>query len=461
MYFDADQAVTGLMAKHLAEGRAFAVFQYAHSYVLVVEAWLTAVLFLIADTSVVLTKIVPVALNAVTAALLYAILTSPRGLRPAAALVAIAPFAVPGQVAMTLLTDALGMAIEPLMFALLIWMFRDKPLALGVTAGIAVKNREFALYAIAALVAVEFLRDRSRERWRGHMVAAATCLVTWAAVDILRQFSSPNGPGTSFAMTATGGDNLGVAASAACIDFGLMPRDIWVTVSQLLPVEFGLVPGATVHPTALSAAWLWIPLIATMAFSILLGLRRAWRHGPSAMTWFGLYLVIIGLAAVFAYATTRCGHASVFTLRYLLLAMLAPTGALTLGLERERRVGVRLLIGGVVALWTGISAVNTAALIRRFAQSPPERNYSQLVAYLEREQIRYIEADYWTGYYVAFVTDERIVPMTNFDRIHTYVQAVGAHRDRAAVIGLRSAPPCADGVEVAGFVVCAPPAPAQ
>ena len=35
--FDADQAVIGLMAKHFAEGRAFALYQYAFDYVLVAE----------------------------------------------------------------------------------------------------------------------------------------------------------------------------------------------------------------------------------------------------------------------------------------------------------------------------------------------------------------------------------------------------------------------------------------
>ena len=38
--FDADQAVTGLMAKHLAELRAFPVFWYGQTYMLGVEAWL-------------------------------------------------------------------------------------------------------------------------------------------------------------------------------------------------------------------------------------------------------------------------------------------------------------------------------------------------------------------------------------------------------------------------------------
>jgi len=41
-HFDSDQAVTGLMAKHLSEGRAFPLFFYGQTYMLGVEAWLAA-----------------------------------------------------------------------------------------------------------------------------------------------------------------------------------------------------------------------------------------------------------------------------------------------------------------------------------------------------------------------------------------------------------------------------------
>src|SRR5687768_10625145 len=40
--FDSDQAIVGLMAKHLAELRAFPLFYYGQSYMLAVEAWLAA-----------------------------------------------------------------------------------------------------------------------------------------------------------------------------------------------------------------------------------------------------------------------------------------------------------------------------------------------------------------------------------------------------------------------------------
>jgi hypothetical protein len=459
MFFEADQAITGLMAKHLAEGRAFPVFMYGQSYVLVLEAWLIAALFLIADTSVTIVKMVPVALNVLAAALLYGILTSSLAFRPAMALVAIAPFALPGPGTASQLTDAHGMAVEPLVFALLFWCWRNQPVALGVTAGLAVKNREFALYAIAALIVVDLVRDRSPKLWRGRVVALIAFLVTWWGVEALRQFSSPNGPGTSFAMAASGGDTLAVLASAACIDASQMSRDLWVTVSELLPMEFGLTARPSFHPQPFVASWLWIPLVTTLASSTALGLWRAWRDHPTQTTWFGLYLVIIGMAAVVAYATTRCGHAAPHTFRYLLIAMLAPTGALVLGLERERPVAARLLITGVAALWTSIAALNHLAVVRAFAESTPERGYRQLATYLESRDVRFIVADYWTGYYVAFVTDERIKPLTNFDRIHDYRLAVNANRDSAVEVRPKTAPPCVNAIEAAGFLICPPITP--
>ena len=53
--FDADQAVVGLMAKHISEGRAFPVYFYGQSYLLAVEAYLAApVMWLLGPTEVAL-----------------------------------------------------------------------------------------------------------------------------------------------------------------------------------------------------------------------------------------------------------------------------------------------------------------------------------------------------------------------------------------------------------------------
>src|SRR5260221_515892 len=69
-YFDADQAVFGLMAKHLAELRAFPLFMYGQSYILGVEAWMAAPLFAIFGPSATALKLPLLILNLVIAWLL-------------------------------------------------------------------------------------------------------------------------------------------------------------------------------------------------------------------------------------------------------------------------------------------------------------------------------------------------------------------------------------------------------
>ena len=48
--FDSDQAIFGLMAKHLSELRALPVFMYGQNYILGVEAWMAAPLFAVATS---------------------------------------------------------------------------------------------------------------------------------------------------------------------------------------------------------------------------------------------------------------------------------------------------------------------------------------------------------------------------------------------------------------------------
>src|SRR5215210_6144808 len=50
--FDSDQAINGLMAKHLSQGRAFPLFFYGQTYMLAVEAWVAVPFFWIAGPTV-------------------------------------------------------------------------------------------------------------------------------------------------------------------------------------------------------------------------------------------------------------------------------------------------------------------------------------------------------------------------------------------------------------------------
>ncbi len=84
--FDADQAVVGLMAKHISEGRAFPIYFYGQSYLLAVEAYLAApVMWLLGPTEVAL-KIRVVVMNMLAAALVVGHAHSDLGVRPLLAL---------------------------------------------------------------------------------------------------------------------------------------------------------------------------------------------------------------------------------------------------------------------------------------------------------------------------------------------------------------------------------------
>src|SRR4051812_33212544 len=62
-FFDSDQAIVGLMAKHLIEGRAFPLFCYGLNYMLGVDAWITAPVFAVAGVSVATLHIAMVLFN--------------------------------------------------------------------------------------------------------------------------------------------------------------------------------------------------------------------------------------------------------------------------------------------------------------------------------------------------------------------------------------------------------------
>ena len=73
--FDSEQAIVGLMAKHVSELRAFPLFFYGQNYMLGVQAWLAAPLFLIGGPTLLMLRLPLVVINAVVGVLLVILLT--------------------------------------------------------------------------------------------------------------------------------------------------------------------------------------------------------------------------------------------------------------------------------------------------------------------------------------------------------------------------------------------------
>src|SRR4029079_1017958 len=154
-HFDSDQAVTGLMAKHLSELRAFPVFWYGQTYMLGVEAWLAAPLMALFGATVTALKLPLLAINVAVVLLLFGSLVGDARLSPPRAAVATLFFALAPPITAAHYLTANGGNVEPCLYVLLLWRLRERPAWCGLVLGIGFLNREFTIYGAAALLLAE------------------------------------------------------------------------------------------------------------------------------------------------------------------------------------------------------------------------------------------------------------------------------------------------------------------
>jgi hypothetical protein len=441
--FDADQAVMGLMAKHLAEGIAFPLFLYGQNYILAVQAWLAAPLFLIAGPSVAALKIPLLLINIAVGLLLVRLMHREAGLRPALALVAALFFVVapPGTAAELL--QASGGNLEPFLYVLLLWITRRRPIWFGLIAGVGFLQREFTIYGVLAIALIELARGTlfTREGRRGAFAAARTAAEVWLVVQWLKQFASAAGPGTTQADIHAPANNFIEVIGRLCID----PRAMVIGAARLItvhwPALFGLGPARLAEFGVESElrqgpSWFAIVLGVAMIVAIARIAVHVWRERRvTPQNDFCAYLVIVGALSAGAYALGRCGVVVVQTMRYDLLSVIGAVGVGAWFLAVERRRGLRRTWIGAILAWTLIAMVAHGRVWSQYLSHPPIGDKPLIARYLEAKGIKYATSDYWIAYEVTFLTNERvIVASSDFVRIQSYQQIVADHRAESVLI---------------------------
>src|SRR5689334_238961 len=129
--FDSDQAVTGLMAKHLSELRAFPVFWYGQTYMLGVEAWLAAPVMAVIGPTITALKLPLLAINVAIVVLLFQTMTE-NGVAASAAGFATLFFALAAPITAAQYLTANGGNVEPCLYVLLLWRLRRHAAWFGV-----------------------------------------------------------------------------------------------------------------------------------------------------------------------------------------------------------------------------------------------------------------------------------------------------------------------------------------
>ncbi|HET9540720.1 MAG TPA: hypothetical protein VFQ46_08990, partial [Candidatus Limnocylindria bacterium] len=204
-YFDSDQAIVGLMAKHLTEGRARPLFFYGQEYMLGVEAWAMAPVFLVLGPTVFALHLTMLLFNVAAALLLWRLLIREARLTPGGAAMAVLPFALAPVVLSAHLIEAQGGNPEPFLWVGVLWVVRRSPLLLGTLAAVAFLHREFTIYAMPALGVAALWqlrldgggRDRRVAEIRHWMMTAFAFIVVFLAIQALKPSADLMGPATA------------------------------------------------------------------------------------------------------------------------------------------------------------------------------------------------------------------------------------------------------------------------
>lgn len=451
-HFDSDQAVVGLMAKHLSEGRAFPLFFYGQSYMLAVEAWWAAPFIWIGGATVAALRASLIATNLCVITLLIVGLHRSGGLRPYLALAAAMFLVFPPPAASAALVEAQGGNIEPFLWVLVLWFVRDRPFWFGALLALGFLNREFVLYAVPVLVLGQLWSGALFQRTtvRAWAVSAVAFVAVWQGVHALVPLSDTMGPGTrGMPVSATRGSQLENLAQRAHLEVGSLPVRAFTVLTTGIG---GLVGGRRRPDSGDGRNWVGILLgVSLFAASLrVLALLRKSPGGKATPAPFAWYVLGVGVVAALAYAVARPGEE--LRERYILLSLFIPVGVTAIWLALEPHVRVR---GMVVALTLGCAALAGIDHWKRFdlyASGQVPNPIRELGAVLESRGISVAEAPYWRAYKLTFVTGERVkVAATDVVRITEYQQLAAAAG--AGVVRIAESP-CGGGERVGHFFLC-------
>ncbi|MBA3948641.1 MAG: hypothetical protein H0X44_01695 [Acidobacteria bacterium] len=453
-HFDADSAVTGLMAKHISEGRAFPLFYYGQSYMLAVDAYLAAPFFLVLGPTVTALKLPLLAINLIVALLLLRILVRDAGLRPALALLPVLFFALPSPGTAARLVEANGGNLGPFLYVVLLWLLRRRPVWCGVVLAIGFMHREFTIYAFAALLASDVLSRElfSRRRvlqWAGTLAVAAG---VWAVAQGIKPWASGAGPGTDLTAVYKSSDNVTAIVNRVCLDPAATASGLGDIATLHWPALFGTEVralrtfGIESHVMQ-GLAWSWLPLALLAGVAVLfvagrLGTERRWRaaYQPCA------YLATVGALSVAGYLLGRCGEIHFSLMRYDLLSLLGAAGISAWFFAAAPPARLRQVWIAVLCLWLLLPAAAHARLWREYLAGAPVGGKTRIIQELDKRGIRYATADYWIAYAVSFLSAERIIVASeSLMRVQIYWRYIEANEEGSVRV---SRTPCEGGEEV-------------
>lgn len=460
--FDSDQAIVGLMAKHLSEGRAFPLFFYGQHYMLGVQSWIAAPLFLVGGPTITMLRLPLVVINCLAGVLLLVLVNTRTGLRPATSFAVVLPFLMPAPLVSALLLQTLGASVEPFLYVLLLWILRGRPILFGLVLSIGFLHREFTIFAVPALFLVLAAEGSlfTRVTLERVMTTIVVIVGVWLVVDLLKTRVDVYGPTTGRLENAP----LNLEVQAMLHRLCLQPVEILARARSMLvdclPDLFGgrtfrleyygvnsrLTTGAT------AMGWVLAGTGVLMAARLLALVRRGTGGGMS----FPAFLVLVGAQAIAVYplaCEVQPGYPGI--VRYVLLGLLVPIGLSAEYLRREPVPVLRRLAVCVLTAWAAVNLTGTVRLIHEYQTNAPDNKSRDLADYLVANNVRYGRADYWDAYVIDFLSRERVIIGSEGKfRIREYENMIDRNRPAASRIVRQ---PCSVGTPFMAWCIQGPP----
>ncbi|MCA1585335.1 MAG: hypothetical protein LC791_11410, partial [Acidobacteria bacterium] len=235
--------------------------------------------------------------------------------------------------------------------------------------------------------------------------------------------------------------------------------------SAHLPLLYGGVERPLAHygvHTDVIAGHAWVtPVVVTLVASgIVCGVwtlakTRGARHPapPATSHELGWYLVLVGVSSIAGYGLANCNPIDILTLRYDLLAMMVPVGAVALALSSPAHTIVKVVIGLAVVLWAAANLRDINGVTWQYRHAEPADMRQIAADVLVARGVPAAWAEFRIAYHISYLSRERIkVAASDVGRIDEYAELARAP-GTPTIAGVA----CAKGQEIAIGVYLCPP----
>ena len=434
--FDSDQAIVGLMAKHLSELRTFPLFFYGQDYMLGVQSWIAAPFFRLGGPTLAMLRLPLVIINCVVAVWLLRQLARSIG-SPWLAFAAIVPFAAATPLLSVQLLETLGASVEPFLYVLILWALRRRPLAFGLVFAVGFLHREFTVFALLAIAAATWWETGRSNLLRAGWLFRAACgfLAVWVVVDQLKRRVNLFGPaGGAFAAAPLSLQLHSLLSRLVIRPASVMPK-LEQALLEALPDLLGMRPVQPLrygmNTSVVVGSWIIGAALLAVAALCFVRIAALWKSDGTAMikrslSPFCIYIAAIGAQAIFAYSLSDAvSPDSAPILRYAFLTIFAPIALVTGLFELDRTGPFRRVAAALLYVVAGLSVADHLRVIGEYRSAPPANEHRILADDLVAHRVRYGTAMYWDAYITDFLARERVIlASTDKVRITAYQEKV-------------------------------------